>query len=252
MINFRLKLPPAVLDESKNGLIEECHYSAYTLDYELDIVNCSGRISQKKCYTHLDNWREPQWFTLDINEAVQVQEDNINRYRKELNEELVRMNTLMDKHSKIKIFETKLEAIRIFQTKYPTAHVGGSIGLFLRGVDLKRDLSKSDVDMTIDELEKSDRIFSAVSAEDFDYSFKHFFGPYYTAIDIRICPEPSFDVIEYKGNKYNVSKLRDILYWKQKYADKGVQKHIDDLETIKTGVRPSEKKPTINNTDLPF
>ena len=45
----------------------------------------------------------------------------------------------------------KLLALKEFQGKYPTSHVGGSIGLMLRGIDLKRDLLTSDLDITIDE-----------------------------------------------------------------------------------------------------
>ena len=52
MINFRLKLPPAVLDESKSELKENVPHSAYTLDNALNIVICNGHIIGKKCYTH--------------------------------------------------------------------------------------------------------------------------------------------------------------------------------------------------------
>jgi hypothetical protein len=148
----------------------------------------------------------------------------------------------------------KLETILEFQQAYPTSHVGGSIGLMLRGVDLKRDLRKSDLDITIDSFDTtSDHGFVERSdACDFDLAIRkdHEQG-YYTKIDIRICPEPSFDVIEFDGHNYNVSKLRDILFWKQKYADKGHNKHKDDLIAIKTGVRPLE--PVFDFTDdLPF
>lgn len=70
-------------------------------------------------------------------------------------------------------------------------------------------------------------------------------------VDIRITPEPSFDIIEFNGKMYNVSKYRDIIFWKTKYANKGISKHSDDLETIKTGVRP-EVKVLEAVDDLPF
>lgn len=59
-----------------------------------------------------------------------------------------------------------------------------------------------------------------------------------------VCPEPSFTTVEFEGIKYNVSLLNNILFWKKKYARKGVQKHIDDLITIETGVRPAPKSKT--------
>jgi hypothetical protein len=42
----------------------------------------------------------------------------------------------------------KLQILREFQTKYPDSHVGGSIGLYLHGIDLKRDISRTDLDIT--------------------------------------------------------------------------------------------------------
>lgn len=153
-----------------------------------------------------------------------------------------------------KMINDKLIALREFQEKHPTAHVGGSIGLMIRGIDLKRDLNKSDLDITVDEF-----IFNADVSEyeersdnnDFDCCLKkNISNSIYVKLDIRVCPEPQFEVVNYNGIDYNVSKLRDILFWKKKYANKGVQKHIDDLITIETGIRPLVP---VNNIDtLPF
>jgi hypothetical protein len=151
------------------------------------------------------------------------------------------------------LIELKLEAIREFQKKHPTAHVGGSFGLMLRGVNLQRDLSESDVDMTMFEEFTITPPTSAKrygSSNDFDYiELVHTSVGDFVKIDVRVNPEPSFDVIEYQGHMYNVSKLRDILFWKQKYADKGVEKHIADLRTLRTGVRNTD---TNDFDDLPF
>ena len=152
--------------------------------------------------------------------------------------------------------EYKLEAIRKFQSDYPTSHVGGSIGLMIRGVDLKRSLITSDLDITIDEYDhiiKDNGMEARSDNCDFDLGYRiNHTDNYYTKIDIRITPEPSFDVIEFNGYNYNVSKLRDILFWKQKYANKGVVKHQNDLIAIKTGVRPLEPVATIEDDGLPF
>jgi hypothetical protein len=153
-----------------------------------------------------------------------------------------------------KPIESKLKTLREFQVKHPTAHVGGSIGLFLRGIDLKRDLAKSDLDITVDEfdLRISTEYEERSDNNDFDFSVKDMISEsVYVKIDIRISPEPSYDVVVFDGNSYNVSKVKDILWWKQKYADKGVDKHRDDLITIKTGIRP-EVKETSFSDDLPF
>lgn len=159
------------------------------------------------------------------------------------------------------LFNLKLKALREFQQKYPTSHVGGSIGLFLRGIDLQRDLSKSDLDITIDEYDPNiiidDNFEESSCNSDFDaqlkYSNKIDNQYYYSKIEIRVCPEPSFETIEYKGHSYNVSKLRDILFWKKKYSKKGVLKHRDDLITIETGIRPTyEDFISIDDDELPF
>lgn len=156
-----------------------------------------------------------------------------------------------------KIIQHKLETLFEFQQLYPNSHVGGSIGLYIRGVDLKRNLYDSDLDITSDsfDVDKHDDLIGRSDNNDFDYALKKWHDDgYYTKIDIRISPEPSFDIIEFEGKNYNVSKLKDILFWKKKYADKGVKKHQDDLITIETGVRPSQEntKEYMSDDGLPF
>jgi len=163
----------------------------------------------------------------------------------------------MDYH----IFE-KLKIIKHFQDKYPLSHVGGSIGLCLHGIDLKRSLKNSDIDITVPNKLEQDIPFETYevssSPSDFDYSFRaaETKSNLYSKIEIRITPEPSFVIIEFDGIKYNVSKLVDILFWKQKYADKGVQKHIDDMIVINGCERPVANAVVLSDFDstdeLPF
>lgn len=151
----------------------------------------------------------------------------------------------------------KLEVLREFQSKYPGSHVGGSVGLYLHGIDLQRDISKTDLDITMpdwaDELNSTWKEEPS-DASDFDYQKTHKTQDNYFCckMEIRVCPEPSFTVVEHEGYKYNVSLLSNILFWKKKYARKGVQKHIDDLITIEIGVRPEPKKLELKGLDLPF
>jgi len=153
------------------------------------------------------------------------------------------------------MMESKLSIIRQFQDEHPTSHVGGSIGLYLRGIDLKRDLSKSDLDITIDYFNDIpigfDLIKETSDANDFDLCLKK----NGVKIDLRINPEPSFDVIIFQEKQYNVSKLRDIIFWKEKYHKKGYSKHKNDLIVINGGERPIEKQdstPLYDLDDLPF
>lgn len=155
-----------------------------------------------------------------------------------------------------KLLQFKLKTLRDFQLKYPTSHVGGSIGLMLHGVNIHRDLSVSDIDITIDEFNfdpsKSNDFEERSDNNDFDYCLKTSESGYYTKIDIRVNPEPSFEQIIFNGISYNVSKLRDILFWKNKYAEKGHTKHQHDLVAIETGVRPLIPESVAIDDDLPF
>jgi len=169
--------------------------------------------------------------------------------------------------------EDKLSLVLMFQKKYPDSHVGGSIGLFLHGIDLGRSLDKSDIDMTIVAKLEAAMPLGVENTEesshpgDFDYQFRHYpsGSGSYSKLDINVLPEKEWVTIEYAGNKYNVSLKADILFWKQKYAVAGSKKHIDDLITMATGIRPdrTEAKPPFatltkeNNVmeevdDLPF
>jgi hypothetical protein len=156
------------------------------------------------------------------------------------------------------LFELKLEALRKFQEKNPTSHVGGSIGLFLQGIELPRDLSKSDLDVVVDEnfnCEEALKEYRERSdTTDFDLNIEADHGSgYYTKIDVRISPEPSYTTAFYNGHQYNVSLIRNILFWKRKYAAKGVKKHIADIYFIEAGKPMPDPVNVVNSDDdLPF
>jgi hypothetical protein len=147
----------------------------------------------------------------------------------------------------------KLETLKEFQDNFPISCVGGSIGLMLHGIDLKRPMGCSDIDIVakfFDRTKYTSNDISEISNGNFDYSLRknHLYGRY-TKIDIRINYEFSFEEIEFMGVKYNVSKKEEILFWKKIYAEKGVRKHIDDLVCIETGIRPLEP---VFEDSLPF
>lgn len=153
--------------------------------------------------------------------------------------------------------ELKLETLRKFQKKYPTSHVGGSIGLLMQGIELPRDLSKSDLDVVVDEFFSTEEALKEYrersDTTDFDLNIEaDHKGGWYTKIDVRITPEPSFTKIFYNGFNYNVSLLRNILFWKRKYAAKGVKKHINDIYFIENGTLNPEPVTINSDDDLPF
>jgi len=170
-------------------------------------------------------------------------------------------NNTMNKEIEQGIVE-RLDIIKDIQDVIPNCHVGGSIGLYLHGIKLQREYNRSDIDLVIDEeppkkFQIMNRYTETTSnPNDFDYRYRSAVKDgLYIKVDIRISPEPSFVVINFMGIDYNVSKQRDILFWKQKYADKWSEKHIADLNYIDGGNRPLQPVYTSSDgerDDLPF
>lgn len=131
-----------------------------------------------------------------------------------------------------------LDTIRKIQRFNPLVHVGGSAGLFLHGVRLKRLRKKgsSDIDIVApfyiqlqgekdDEIEHYD---GKSSGNDFDETIIYC-G---TKVDMRVDPKQRYEVIEYDGFSYKVSLLEVIMAAKFKYALNGQKKHKEDVYEI--------------------
>lgn len=135
------------------------------------------------------------------------------------------------------IMRWKLKALREFQREYPGSHVGGSIGLLMQGIDLKRDLTLSDLDVTtpVDSFTLSNGRggVKGTSSTDIDYC-KMSFNPkgLCVKIDIRIDRKAQYKTIRYRGFRYRVSLIEDIIGWKILFSQRGSIKHSDDLEVL--------------------
>lgn len=142
-----------------------------------------------------------------------------------------------------------LDVVKIIQTSFPTSHIGGSTGLFLHGIRLDRwkDTHSHDIDICLpyfQDLSLNENIeFSEEkpSFNDFDlsYSFINQNGNY-TKIDVKIDPHQKYEIVEYKGFKYKVSKLETILEAKIRYSGKNQQKHKNDLREMLGLKNPSK------------
>lgn len=148
------------------------------------------------------------------------------------------------------------------QTKYPIIHAGGSLGLFLHGIKLKRwENTKGDLDIIspyylyIEEKNDSPECFP--SGCDFQECFIFENNGKRCKVDYRIDPLQRYDRIEFEGFIYNVSKLETIMEAKIRYSKRN-QKHRDDVYEIckKTSKNYSPKKETKieerTSDDLPF
>jgi len=145
----------------------------------------------------------------------------------------------------------RLDIVKEIQERYPMFHVGGSVGLFLHGVRLKRwiDKNSSDLDMIspyfvlVEDPEGEEGIVQHLdgkaSANDFDETFIYD-G---VKVDYKIDPKQRYEIIEYKGFKYKVSNLLTIFEAKMRYALNGQAKHKNDImEIISAGLAP---RPTV-------
>lgn len=135
--------------------------------------------------------------------------------------------------------EKQLQIIYALQQKYSDLHVGGSIGLYLHGIELSRDISNSDIDLCkmIDNINKPEALVDEGSP-DFDYRFEY----EGFKIELKIDKTQEFDIIIYNGLVYKVSKIDTITSFKREYADKGFNKHEQDLVEIEVALSCSKAK----------
>ncbi len=154
----------------------------------------------------------------------------------------------------------KLESVKQLQTQYPLVHVGGSIGLFLHGIRLKRFYrNESDIDLVSPYFilfedfgdNQIDYINGKKSSNDFDDNF--IFND--VKVDCRIDPKQRYEIIEYKGFKYKVSQFEVIMAAKVKYAGFGQKKHKDDIREMCKVNAPQPKQrpvPVFDSNSIPF
>jgi hypothetical protein len=148
----------------------------------------------------------------------------------------------------------KLKFLKEFQEEWPQSHIGGSLGLYLHRIILPRLENKwnnCDLDIVIP-FYKNQIITNEGETSNSD--FDHYVIKDGIKIEIRISSEPQFVILYHNNIQYNVSKLSDILYWKNKYAQKGINKHIQDLKYLSNLGLYNFKEPNIIKIidDLPF
>ena len=129
-----------------------------------------------------------------------------------------------------------IDVLKDIQLNHPQIIVGGSVGLFLHGVRLKRwEHNQSDLDLITPYF----TLIEGTTRNNINYSSGADFGECFTykgvTIDIVVNPLQKYEIIKYKGFKYKVNPLHDIIAYKAKYAGNGNQKHIDDLKEMCVG-----------------
>lgn len=166
---------------------------------------------------------------------------------------------LEEHHCKQYESQIRLEVVKRILSLNPTAHIGGSVALYLYGVGLQRiyDSGNIDFDICVPYYtplvgEPGDKIKTAVNEErgsDADYKEVLTFNG--IKVDIRIDPLEPFRIIHFNGFDYRVTPLEIIMEAKFRYAIKKSKKNLDDCYEI-CGVVKATPPTNSDETDLPF
>ncbi len=131
-----------------------------------------------------------------------------------------------------------LDQVRKIQEKFPLLHVGGSAGLFLHGVRLKRmQNGEHDLDLIAPYFMLYENVEGITfqhndpksSGNDFDQTFTMTTDEGTVKVDVRIDPKQAYEIVKYNGFDYKVSKLEVIWEAKMRYTAYNNTKHKEDL-----------------------
>lgn len=126
----------------------------------------------------------------------------------------------------------KIDLVYRLQDKYPTIHVGGSLSLYLRGLDIMSE--KADIDLCstddIPSLKEKAIINNVYSSfpQDFDYTLEH----KDIKIEVKIDKKQTWDNIQYEGRWFRCTDVKVILKYKKQYLKKGYEKHREGILVI--------------------
>jgi hypothetical protein len=142
--------------------------------------------------------------------------------------------------------DKRLEIYKEIESVHPGCHIGGSIGLFLHGIDLGRAFVDSDIDICSfkphgrgfrDTKKRYSEIGLASSTDMDEVTYKSEVEE--DGVEKRIKIEYKYDrtqdfkTVEYKGVTYRVTLPEIILGWKVLFACRGSKKHREDLDKLR-------------------
>jgi len=139
--------------------------------------------------------------------------------------------------------DKRLEIYKAIESVHPGCHIGGSIGLFLHGIDLGRTFIDSDIDICsfkphgkklVDDRYSETDLSSSTEMD--EVSYNSVIGE--DGVEKRIKIEYKYDrtqdfkLVEYKGLTYRVTLPEIILGWKVLFACRGSKKNREDLDKL--------------------
>lgn len=141
--------------------------------------------------------------------------------------------------------DKRLEIYKAIESVHPGCHIGGSIGLFLHGIDLGRTFVDSDIDICsfkpngkeFKDLQKRYSEIGLASSTDMDEvtyrsEIEENGVEKKIKIEYKYDKTQNFKVVEYKGVTYRVTLPQMILGWKVLFACRGSKKHRSDLDKL--------------------
>lgn len=139
----------------------------------------------------------------------------------------------------------RIKELKIIQKTYPDFSIGGSVGLYLQGFDIKRDKPVTDFDFTIPYFKRLDlRDFNGDtnvtevdqmddaknSGNDFDYTNAIVINGEFILMDMKIDPKYRYNIVDYNGFKFKVCPWEVIIQAKMNYLNSSTgPKHKADL-----------------------
>ena len=111
-LKFKPQLPKSrgkIVEDYLKFLAKNADYDVYTLNDELEIVKCKGRIKNNDVWNYHNNYDDSEdelfvmlnlsgynarWFSLNREEVEKVQKENIEEWRKMLEEEVTRLTLI--------------------------------------------------------------------------------------------------------------------------------------------------------------
>jgi hypothetical protein len=156
-----------------------------------------------------------------------------------------------------------LHYVREIQERYPNVYIGGSLALFLHGMKIPRFFNRtSDIDLVVPyfHLFESSEGFTVkhenpkASGNDFDDTFILTTMSGSIKVDVKIDPMQAYEIVNFAGVNYKVTKAEKIWEAKLRYALKGNNKHLEDLKELMKVSSKSilSKNSDVSYNDIPF
>ena len=145
-------------------------------------------------------------------------------------------------HAKTSL-DKRLEIYKSIESAHPGCHIGGSIGLFLHGIDLGRTFIDSDIDICsfkphgkklVDSRYSETDLASSTDMDEVCYesNVEENGVEKKIKIEYKYDKTQDFKLVEYKGVTYNVTLPEIILGWKVLFACRGSKKNREDLDKL--------------------